>query len=216
RHGTGHLRGAEGPEPGDADLLRGHGARSARERPASRLPAAPRLAHGLPAGAPRPRRAGRRVRVGRVVLRLQAAPQARRSPSPAPHGRGPPQALALGQLDFARSTQRSPRRFAAQLGAALGALWPWPGSYSSAAPMRGSARATPGSPGPRSPISGGPPGPATLWTSWTPAAASSAVVSTIPGRLSAAVSLLARTRPSTPGSFSAGLRLPGSIAGRPA
>src|SRR5262249_31581129 len=122
RHGTGHLRGAEGPEPGDAALLRGHGARSARERPASRLPAAPRLAHGLPAGAPRPRRAGRRVRVGRVVLRLQAAPQARRSPSPAPHGRGPPQALAPGQLDFARSTQRSPRRIAAQLGAALGAL----------------------------------------------------------------------------------------------
>ena len=47
---------------------------------------------------------GRGLRPGRMVLRLQAPPQARPGPPPAPDGRRPPQALRA-----VRAAQRSPR-----------------------------------------------------------------------------------------------------------
>ena len=87
RHRARHLRGAQGPEPGDADLLRGHGARGARERHAAGLPPAPRLPNGLSPGAAEPGPARRRVRDGRMVLRLQAPPPSRRGPPSAADGR---------------------------------------------------------------------------------------------------------------------------------
>ena len=52
-HRPRHLRGAQGPEPGHPDVLRGHGARGPRGRRAPGLSPAPRLADGLPAGASR-------------------------------------------------------------------------------------------------------------------------------------------------------------------
>src|SRR5207247_9927679 len=131
-HRPGHLRGAQGPQSGDPDLLRGHGTRGPRGRAAPRLPSASCLAHGVPAGAPLPRGAGRRLRVGRVVLRLQASSQARPGPSPPPDGRRPPTALASPEGEA--STR------------------PWPGSFSSAGKARGFERDIRGSTVARLPI----------------------------------------------------------------
>src|SRR5262249_58473774 len=124
RHDSGHIRGAQGAQPGHTGVLRGHGARGAGKRRPARVSPAPLLAHGLPAGAPQPGGAGRRLRALRVVLRLQAAPPPRRGPPPAADGGRP-------APDVAGAPR--PRRGS------------WPGSSSSAARIAASTPGTPGS-----------------------------------------------------------------------
>ena len=104
---------------------------------------------------------GRRLRAGRVVLRLQAAPQARPGPPPAPDGRRPAKALERPTLRGQAHSQARGR-----------------GEDS-----RGASR---GSTGRRSPISRASPRPAKPSRWWTPAAAISARASTTRARRSAA------------------------------
>src|SRR5215468_7763995 len=193
--GASHLRGAQGLESGDPDLLRGHGAGGARERGAPRVPPAPRLAHGVPAGAPRPRRAGGRLRARGVVLRIQAAPQARSRPPPAADGGGPPQAVAPG--DERRAVTP-----------------PWPGSFSGAGPSCGCARGILGFTARRSPISRASRELARRWTWSTRAAGSWAVAFTIRVLRCAVASSPVATRRSTQSSLSAVSKLPGSTGAR--